>query len=105
MGVAEGESTVTETVFKSRFGYLEPLKELGLNAETDGEKLYIHGKCEFKSGCVKATDLRGGAALIIAALAAKGESKIENAHYIIRGYSDTVQKLTQLGADIKYIEN
>ena len=97
-----GESTVTESVFKSRFQYLQPLRKLGMKCDEKDGKLTVYGGNKLIGARVEATDLRGGAALILAALSADGETVIENTHYISRGYSDTVKKLTSLGAEIKF---
>ena len=105
MSKAKGISTIKESVFKSRFKYLDSLKKLGMECSVIGDTLKIYGERNFSGTKVSATDLRGGAALIIAALSAKGKTVIENTHYISRGYSDTVQKLTSLGAKISFREN
>lgn len=104
MSKAKGESSINEAIFKSRFQYVEPLKKLGMNAKISGSVLYISGGTPLVGTTVKATDLRGGAALVLAALSAKGETVIENTHFIRRGYSDTVKKLTSLGAEIRFYE-
>lgn len=104
MSKARGISTVNEAVFKSRFQYTEPLQKLGMKCSISGNVLTVSGGSPLTGATVKATDLRGGAALILAALSAKGTTVIENTHFISRGYSDTVKKLTSLGADIRYSE-
>lgn len=98
----KGVSSVTETVFSGRFAYLTPLKKMGLKCSLDGNRLTILGNTELKSASVSATDLRGGASLILAALSARGESVISNAEYINRGYSRMVEKLSGVGAEIGY---
>ncbi len=104
MSKARGISTVNEAVFKSRFQYIEPLNTLGMRCSVNGSVLTVNGGNRLVGKAVKATDLRGGAALILAALSAKGTTIIENTHFISRGYSDTVKKLTSLGADIRFSE-
>lgn len=100
MSLADGNSELLETVFENRFRYLEPLRSLGLKAEVCGSKLTIFGNTVYKGGKVSATDLRGGAALVGAALCAVGTSVINEVSYIERGYSGFVNKLRALGADI-----
>ena len=104
MSKARGISTVSEAVFKSRFQYTEPLKKLGMKCSVSGNILTVCGGSPLTGATVKATDLRGGAALILAALSATGTTVIENTHFISRGYSDTVKKLTSLGARIHFSE-
>ncbi len=105
MSKARGISRINEAVFRSRFQYTEPLKRLGMKCDIDGSVLTVIGGTRLVGGTVKATDLRGGAALILAALSAKGTTIIENTHFISRGYSDTVKKLTSLGAEIRFSES
>ena len=104
MSCAKGTSTINETVFSSRFQYVSPLKQLGMKCDSVGSKLTVYGGSGLIGTNVSATDLRGGAALILAALSAEGTTVIGNTHFISRGYSDTVKKLTSLGADIRYDE-
>lgn len=104
MSKARGVSEIQESVFRSRFRYLEPLKRLGMKCEVNGSKLTVYGGSPLSGRTVEATDLRGGAALILAGLSAEGETVIKNTHFISRGYSDTVKKLTSLGADIRFEE-
>ncbi len=101
--VCNGKSSITETVFKNRFAYLEQLSKLGLKYIRTDDRVEIFGNTPFKCGKADSTDLRGGASLLIAALSANGESVIGNAEYIERGYSDLVYKLGNLGADIRKI--
>jgi len=102
--VCDGKSTITETVFKNRFAYLEQLSKLGLKYKQISDRVEIFGNTPFKCGKADATDLRGGASLLIAALSANGESIIGNSEFIERGYSDVEFKLSNLGADIMKIE-
>lgn len=90
---------ITETVWKSRFGYLSELEKFGIKHRRCASSATIY-KSEIKAACAKVPDLRGGAALLMCALSAKGESVIESAEIIKRGYSDIVNKLRQIGADI-----
>lgn len=100
--VCNGTSNITEAVFDSRFAYLSPLRKMGLNCIIEDDKVTVSGNTKFTNLEVFATDLRGGAALILAALSAKGVSKIYNAEYINRGYSNVVEKLRGIGAEIEY---
>ncbi len=101
-GVSEGQGTISETIFSSRFGYATELQKAGLRFDLSERKLTVTGILGYRPGVMSATDLRGGAALIAAALNAGGRSEILNADYIRRGYSDIEKKLSQLGADIEY---
>ncbi|MBQ6568831.1 MAG: UDP-N-acetylglucosamine 1-carboxyvinyltransferase [Clostridia bacterium] len=104
MSVAKGTSVVTEGVWDNRFRYIEELRRLGAQASVDGKVAVVNG-VEYLTGApVKAVDLRAGAAMIIAALMARGTTEIENIHYIERGYENIVGKLTALGADIKKVD-
>ena len=93
--------SIEEQVWKSRFGYLDELSRLGLSYSLDGNIARIF-KSTLLSGKVTATDLRGGAAAVILALAANGESEIYSGELVLRGYDSFVEKLRFLGADISY---
>ena len=96
-----GTSVITETVFENRFLHANELKRMGANIKIDGRSAFIDGVSKL-SGCeVKATDLRGGAAMILAGLAAEGTTEISEIYHIYRGYVDIEKKLRQLGADIE----
>ena len=100
MTVAHGSSLITETVFENRFMHVDELKRMGANIKIDGRMAIVDG-VPYLTGCpVTATDLRAGAALIIAGLAAKGRTEIGAVHHIDRGYDRIVDKLKSLGADI-----
>ncbi|WMJ24016.1 UDP-N-acetylglucosamine 1-carboxyvinyltransferase [Paludicola sp. MB14-C6] len=101
--LCEGTSIVTEGIWDNRFKYVDELRRLGADISVDGRVAIIEGIKKFTSAPVKATDLRAGAALVIAALAAEGETVIEDIYHIERGYEDIVLKLRRLGADIKKI--
>jgi len=98
-----GTSIVTEGVWDNRFKYVDELRRLGANISVDGRVAIIEGIENFTSAPVKATDLRAGAALIIAALAAEGTTEIEDIYHVERGYENIEHKLKLLGADIKRI--
>ena len=101
--LAKGTSIVTEGIWDSRFKYVDELCRMGANISVDGKVAVVEGGGKLEGAPVRATDLRAGAALIIAALAAKGKTEIENVGFIERGYGDIVEKLRSLGADIKKI--
>ncbi len=100
---AEGASIVTEGVWDNRFRFVEELKRMGASIQVDGRTAVIQGVEELRGAPVKATDLRAGAALLIAGLSATGETYIEDIHYIERGYDNLIEKLTALGADIQKV--
>lgn len=103
MSVANGISVFKETVFENRFMQADELRRMGANIKIDGRSAIIEG-VEKLTGCqVKATDLRAGAALVIAGLAAEGQTEITGLHHIDRGYERLVEKLTALGADIRRV--
>lgn len=102
--VCDGSSIVTETIWDNRFQYMNELKRLRCNVSVDGRVAVIEGNTEFSGTEVTATDLRAGAALIIAALAAKGKTTIGNIKYIDRGYENIEVKLKALGAEIERVE-
>lgn len=97
---AEGTSIVTETVFENRFMHVEELTKMGAEIKTDGRTAIITGGTRLSGAAVTATDLRAGAALVCAALAAEGVTEVGGLHHIDRGYMDLVGKLSALGADI-----
>ncbi len=100
LSVADGTSYISESVWDNRFMYVEQLRRMGAKIQVDGKTATIEG-VEYLSGApVKADDLRAGAAMVIAGLLAKGETVIDNVHYIERGYENMVEKLTAVGADI-----
>ena len=98
--VSEGSGLVTETVFENRFMHVDELKRMGANIKIDGRTSVVEG-VETLMGCqVKATDLRAGAAMVLAGLVAEGETQVGYIHHIDRGYDNLVEKLVGLGADI-----
>lgn len=101
---ADGESIFEETIYESRTGHFPELIKMGANIDFTNTISKITGKTPLKGTDVKATDLRAGAALIIAGLIADGTTKISNIEYILRGYEDIVEKLSDVGADISIIE-
>ncbi len=102
--LARGTSIVTEGVWDNRFRYVDELHRMGASIQVDGKVAVVEGKGYLTGAPVKATDLRAGAALVIAALAAEGVTEIEDIQHVERGYEDMEKKLRMLGADIKKIE-
>lgn len=98
--LAEGTSIVTESIWDNRFRYVDELRRMGADISVDGKVAIIEGTGGLMGAPVKATDLRAGAALIIAGLAASGVTEIEDIYHIERGYEDMDEKLRALGADI-----
>jgi UDP-N-acetylglucosamine 1-carboxyvinyltransferase len=101
MTVCEGESEIQETVFENRFMHADELKKMGATILTEGNKAVIVGTEKLHGADVKATDLRAGAALVMAGLVAEGETRVSDIYHIDRGYSDLVEKFSKLGAKIK----
>ena len=102
--VSEGTSLVTETVFENRFMHVEELKRMGANIRIDGRTSVVEGVKQLTGCQVKATDLRAGAAMVLAGLVAEGETQISYIHHIDRGYDNLVYKLVMLGADIHRVD-
>lgn len=100
----EGISTLEETIYENRFQNVPYLNKLGANIEIDGKQIHIKGKTELVGTTVEATDLRAGACLVLAGLLASGTTKVANIEHVLRGYENIVQKLTDVGADIKLKE-
>lgn len=103
LSLCEGTSIVTEGIWDNRFKYVDELRRMGADISVDGRVAIIEGIGRFTPAPVKATDLRAGAALVIAALAADGVSEVEDIHHIERGYESIELKLRHLGANIKKI--
>ncbi|MEG1501325.1 MAG: UDP-N-acetylglucosamine 1-carboxyvinyltransferase, partial [Clostridiales bacterium] len=103
--MARGTSIVTETVFENRFMHVEQLNKMGANIRIEGHSAIVNGTKQLYGASVRATDLRAGAAMIIAGLMAQGETEITNIHHIERGYEDICQKLSAVGARIKLIDD
>lgn len=101
LAVADGVGIVTENLYPGRFRYVEELQRLGADISTDGHHAVVRGVCRLSGAPVKAPDIRAGAALVVAGLAAEGETVITGIHHIDRGYDDLVGRLQNLGADIE----
>lgn len=104
MVIAEGRSKVTETVFENRFMHVVELNRMGAQISTEGRSAVIDGPCKLTGCDVRATDLRAGAAMILAGLVAEGTTRIGDLHHIDRGYENIVAKLKNLGADIERVD-
>ncbi|MCW2609735.1 MAG: UDP-N-acetylglucosamine 1-carboxyvinyltransferase [Actinomycetota bacterium] len=101
--VAEGASMVTENVFDARFMFVNELARLGADARTDGHHAVVRGKHVLSGAPVRATDIRAGAALVLAGLCADGVTEVADVHHIDRGYPDFVPQLESLGADVRRV--
>ena len=101
--LANGTSTIEETIYENRFQNLYELVKMGARIKVEGKKAYIYGPTKLTGTTVMATDLRAGAGLVIAGLIASGETEIQNADYILRGYENIVEKLSNIGATIELI--
>ena len=103
LSTAKGTSVITENIFESRYKYAQELIRMGAKINVEGRTAIIKGTKKIQGANVVATDLRGGASLVIAGLYAKGVTQVDNIHYILRGYEKIDEKLKKLGAKI-YIE-
>ena len=101
--LAEGTSIITEGVWDNRYRYVEELRRMGAKIQVDGKVAIIEGVSELTGAKVRSCDLRAGAAMVIAGLAAKGVTEVEEIAYIERGYDNIVEKLQGLGADIRRV--
>ncbi|MBL8064956.1 MAG: UDP-N-acetylglucosamine 1-carboxyvinyltransferase [Chthonomonadaceae bacterium] len=99
--LASGQSLIEETLYESRIGHVEELKRMGADMSTRGRMTVINGVSKLKGAVVEASDLRAGAALCLAGLAAEGETLVKNVHFIDRGYEGLEARLTSLGAAIE----
>ncbi|MER1957525.1 MAG: UDP-N-acetylglucosamine 1-carboxyvinyltransferase [Solibacillus sp.] len=101
MTQAEGTSMVTDTIYSARFKHIDELRRMSAKARVEGNTAIIQGPVALEGSKVTATDLRAGAALVLAGLIAKGETEIHDIYHIERGYSELIEKLCALGADIR----
>ncbi|MET0320477.1 MAG: UDP-N-acetylglucosamine 1-carboxyvinyltransferase [Duganella sp.] len=102
--IADGASRVTETIFENRFMHVQEMNRLGAAIETDGNTAFIKGVEQLVGAPVMATDLRASASLVIAAMAARGETLIDRIYHLDRGYDQMEVKLSAVGANIKRIK-
>ena len=103
LSLAHGTSIVTEGVWDNRFRYVDELRRMGAMIQVDGKVAVVEGTTGLTGAPVRAVDLRAGAAVLIAAMAAKGVTEIENIEHVERGYEDIVGKLSALGANIRKV--
>jgi UDP-N-acetylglucosamine 1-carboxyvinyltransferase len=99
--IAEGSAKITETVFENRFQHALELQRLGANLSIEGNTVFSHGVESLTGAEVMATDLRASASLVLAGLAARGETIVDRIYHIDRGYECLEEKLSQLGATIR----
>ena len=105
LGIAEGTSTVTESIFENRFKYVDELTRMGADIQVESNIAIISGVKRYTGARVNAPDLRAGAALVIAGLAAEGITVVDDIYYIQRGYEALEEKLTKIGAKIARVED
>ena len=102
---ARGRGRIVDTIYEKRVNHVPELAKMGATISTLNNHIIYEGPNQLTGSSVKATDLRAGAALVIAGLMASGRTEITNVEYILRGYSDIISKLTQLGAEIQLVED
>lgn len=105
LALSQGTSIVTESIFENRFKYVDELTRMGANIKVEGNTAIVDGVSKYTGAKISAPDLRAGAALVLAALAADGYSVVEDIHYIQRGYEDFHLKLQSLGAQIDKVDS
>ena len=105
LALAEGTSVVTESIFENRFKYVDELARMGANIQVEGSVAIVEGVKGFTGAQVEAPDLRAGAALVMAGLAAEGYTTVSEIEYIERGYENFVEKLRLLGANIEQVDS
>ena len=105
LGIAEGTSTVTESIFENRFRYVDELTRMGANIKVESNIAIINGVSKYTGARVNAPDLRAGAALVIAGLAADGVTVVDDIHYILRGYENFDIKLRELGGNTELVKS
>ncbi|MFZ3089330.1 MAG: UDP-N-acetylglucosamine 1-carboxyvinyltransferase [Nitrospirota bacterium] len=103
MSIADGTSVITETIFENRFTHISELKRMGADIKAHGDSAVVRGVARLSGAPVMATDLRASASLILAALAADGETEITRVYHLDRGYERIEEKLSALGAKIKRV--
>lgn len=101
LSVADGVGIVTENLFQGRFRYVDELQAMGADIRTEGHHAVVRGVRRLRGATVRAHDIRAGAALVAAGLAADGETTVEDVHHIDRGYERFVEKLAGIGADVQ----
>jgi UDP-N-acetylglucosamine 1-carboxyvinyltransferase len=103
MALAEGTSVINETIFENRFTHVAELRRMGADIQTEGRSAVVRGVPKLSAAPVMATDLRASASLILAGLAAQGQTVVSRIYHLDRGYENIEQKLSTLGADIKRV--
>ncbi|HLR32772.1 MAG TPA: hypothetical protein VK074_09795, partial [Fodinibius sp.] len=104
MTQAEGTSSVTDTIYYDRFSYVPEVTRLGANMSVEENTVHITGKTPLKGASVMSTDLRASVSLVLAGMAAKGQTDVLRIYHLDRGYEDLEQKLTVAGANIKRVD-
>ncbi|HNU80681.1 MAG TPA: UDP-N-acetylglucosamine 1-carboxyvinyltransferase, partial [Bacillota bacterium] len=104
LSISEGTGIITESIWEGRFKHVDELKRMGANIKVEGRVAIIEGINKLSGSPVHATDLRAGAAMVIAGLTAEGETEIDNLKHIDRGYENMVEKLRNAGADITRVQ-
>ena len=102
--IAEGTGTIRETIFENRFMHVQELQRMGADIRIEGNTAIVRGKTRLTGAPVMATDLRASAGLVLAALAAEGQTRIERIYHIDRGYERFEQRLSSLGAKIERVK-
>lgn len=102
--ISKGTSIIVENIFENRYKYTNELKRMGAKIDIEGKIAIVKGVRKLSNTVVEATDLRGGAALVLAGLTAKGKTRINNIEYILRGYENLDKKLGNLGAKIEIVK-
>lgn len=105
LALATGSSLVVESIFENRFKYVDELARMGTNIKVEGNTAMVIGVTKLRGAMLKAPDLRAGAALVLAGLAAEGQTTVDDIKYIKRGYEDFEGKLVSLGADIREVDS
>ncbi len=105
LGLSTGTSIVTDTIFENRFKYVDELTRMGADIKVEGTTAIINGVGRYTGASLSAPDLRAGAALVVAGLAAEGFTTVDEIHYIARGYEDFHLKLQALGAQIELVNS
>ena len=105
LALAKGSSLVVESIFENRFKYVDELARMGTNIKVEGNTAMVIGVERLRGAALKAPDLRAGAALVLAGLAAEGQTIVDDIKYIKRGYEDFEGKLVSLGADIREVDS
>jgi UDP-N-acetylglucosamine 1-carboxyvinyltransferase len=101
--LAEGTSVITENIFENRYKYIDELRRMGADIQIEGRVAIVRSVSGLTGAMVSAPDLRGGAALVLAGLAAEGETEVSNIYHIDRGYDGFEQKLAGIGAMIRRV--